>query len=92
MITAISLAAKYSPMATDAMSAMLTRTFAFKSKDVISPFAASRRMSVPLIMMLIQGGSKGSIPFSNPDQLIKRKIAEMMVKIIVLFSLLTINS
>ncbi len=69
-------------MATDAMSAMLTRTFAFKSNAVISPLAASRRMGVPLIMMLIMAGSKGKIPFHNPVQLIKSNIPEIMVKMI----------
>lgn len=80
MITAISPAAKYSPMTTDAMSAMLTKTFAFKSKDVMSPFATSKRIGVPLITIIIKAGSNGSISFKSPSQLIKRKMAEMMVK------------
>ena len=91
IITAISAAAKYSPIATDAMSAILTSTFAFKSNSVINPFQASRRKGVPLITILIKAGSKGKIPFSNSIQLIKRNNPEIAVKIIVRYSLSFLN-
>ena len=60
MIQAISPAAKVSPITTDAMSAIETRTSALMSKRVKRPSAASLRIGRPQKTMATQDGSKGS--------------------------------
>jgi hypothetical protein len=58
MINAISPAAKYSPMITEAISAMDTSTSALISKAVTSPTIASATMGSPHSTMATQAGSQ----------------------------------
>ena len=75
MIKATSPAAKYSPMQTEAMSAMDTRTSALMSKAVTSPMTASSMMGRPQRIIATQAMSKGK--GCTPARLIRTAAPEM---------------
>ena len=75
MINATSPAAKSSPINTDAIKAMDTRTSALISKAVTSPITASRTIGIPQKMIAIHAASKGS--GSRSKILISKAIPEM---------------